>query len=166
LTKNNYTSKKAIYNGVIMKTLTKYAGIYGLSASLAYAGIFGLNTWKDAQVYSEETDQVHLTVYLDGYDEIGVGIAYEDSDCLEFSSEIYDAPSINVNDVAVKMYAQCIGGSMRMDFPRTDKGRAYVISELKNEEKVVFEQDGYIFTFGTKNFENEVENVKVSEDGI
>lgn len=136
------------------------------ATSFLYAGLFGLNEWQDGYVFSEETESVALVIYKDNYDGINIGVEFDYVDCQEFSDEIYDTESMSFNGTLVKMYAQCVGQNVRMDFPRTDRGMEYVMNELRTKDKVIVEQDGVIFTFGTKNFENEVEREKVSEEGI
>lgn len=148
-----------------MKTLTKTVLSLGLAA-FACGSFAASDMWVRGEVDSKITPLIKLTLFKNGAGYFNVGITFPTEDCLTFTQDVLDAPSYKINGVAVKMYAQCVGKGMRMDFPATERGTEYVLSELKKKQLVTYEQSGVTLDFSAKGFSKSIESVNESTEGI
>ncbi|EKO3440240.1 hypothetical protein NTE19_004138 [Vibrio fluvialis] len=148
-----------------MKTLTKT--ILGLGLTAFACGSFASSDkWERGSVESSFSSLIRLGLFKNGVGQLNVGITLPTDNCLTFNQDVIKAPSYKINGVSVKMYAQCVGKGLRMDFPATDKGKDYVISELRTKQSVTYEQEGAEVTFSAVGFIEAMKKVDKSDEGI
>ncbi|ELO1779512.1 hypothetical protein [Vibrio fluvialis] len=148
-----------------MKTLTKTILGLGLTA-FAFGSFAATDKWERGSVDSSFSPLIRLGLFKNGAGQLNVGITFPTDTCLTFTQDVLKAPSYKINGVSVKMYAQCVGKGLRMDFPATNKGKDYVISELRTKQSVTYEQEGVEVTFSAIGFTKSVESVSKSDEGI
>ncbi|MDR0483703.1 MAG: hypothetical protein LBH40_00285 [Alphaproteobacteria bacterium] len=123
--------------------------------------------WESNSVDSMEASSiVTLKIFENGYGEKNIGIIFPSDECDSFKKIPMNAPSYYINNTKVQIMAQCLAKNVRMDFPKTDAGRDYLINELKTKDKVVYKQDDASITFSTKGFTNAYNSYESEGGGL
>ena len=137
---------------VMQDILKKIIGL-SLCSTLAFAGLFdSSDIWKNGEIESKDNSNLVAVIFLGGDSQLKIGIKLPYDECSSFSSIPIEAPGMKFNGTMVKMYAQCIGAGMRMDFPQSNAGVNYINNEFNSKKNVVVSQDGYSFTFSSNGF--------------
>jgi len=154
-----------------MESVIKKVLLLSFCTSLALAGYFdSSDVWEDGTIECKEYTTIGAIIYVNGDNQMGVGITMPSDDCSSFESTAVETGGMYFNNTMVKMYAQCIGNGSRMDFPQSNAGINYINNEFSTKNIVVMKQDGYSFTFSTngfiKEFNKEKEKVIAEANGI
>lgn len=121
-------------------------------------------SWSGERVYSEQlgkTINIYLQIFEDESKGLNVGIVRIDVDgeCLRFEKTTAPAASVLINGTKVQMLYRCVNKGLYMMFPKTKKGREYLMKELRTKEIIKFQfldtagnVGSYFFSFSTKGF--------------
>ncbi|MCU8247206.1 hypothetical protein M2G90_20440 [Vibrio vulnificus] len=140
--------------------------IVSLCLVFSSSALSSSNIWSNDGIDSNISPEIKVTLFQNVSGGVNIGLTFPSDDCVDFEDRVLKAPSYSINGTLVKSYAQCIGKGKRMDFPATDAGKEYVISQFKQKNTVVYGQDGFEITFSAIGFSAVYENYKNRMDGI